>query len=285
MPRRTGLGKGLEALIPGGEQPGEGYGVNQVSIDSILPNPSQPRTSIGSDDLSELSASIREHGILQPLVVSDGPLPGQYFLVAGERRLRAARQAGLETVPIFIRQVTPQEQLELALVENLQRSDLTPLETAEAYHDLSEKFNLSHEEIAQRVGKNRVSITNTIRLLKLPETVKNALAEGKISEGHARALLMLNTIPAQLAALQTILMQELNVRQTEELVRRLSGQRTTPILKPQPSPEISAIEERLRTSLETKVELRHGKKGGSIIIHYYSDEELDHLINRLSNNL
>ena len=285
MPRRTGLGKGLDALIPGGEQPHEENGINQIPIDSILPNPRQPRSTIETDDLVELAASIREHGIIQPLLVSNGLQPDHYLLVAGERRLRAARLAGLESVPVLIRQVTPQEQLELALVENIQRSDLTPLEMAEAYQELSEEFHLSHEEIALKVGKNRVSVTNTLRLLKLPELVKNALAAGKISEGHARALLALSTNPAQLAALQTVLFQSLNVRQTEDLVRHLSGQRDTPLLKPQPSPEISAIEERLRNSLGTRVELRHGKKGGSLIIHYYSDEELDHLINRLSNNL
>lgn len=285
MPRRTGLGKGLDALIPGGEQPREENGINQIPIDSILPNPRQPRSTIETDDLVELAASIREHGIIQPLLVSNGPQPDHYLLVAGERRLRAARLAGLESVPVLIRQVTPQEQLELALVENIQRSDLTPLEMAVAYQELSEEFHLSHEEIALKVGKNRVSVTNTLRLLKLPELVKNALAAGKISEGHARALLALSTNPAQLAALQTVLFQSLNVRQTEDLVRHLSGQRDTPLPKPQPSPEISAIEERLRNSLGTRVELRHGKKGGSLIIHYYSDEELDHLINRLSNNL
>ena len=285
MPRRTGLGKGLDALIPGGEQPREENGINQIPIDSILPNPRQPRSTIETDDLVELAASIREHGIIQPLLVSNGPQPDHYLLVAGERRLRAARLAGLESVPVLIRQVTPQEQLELALVENIQRSDLTPLEMAEAYQELSEEFHLSHEEIALKVGKNRVSVTNTLRLLKLPELVKNALAAGKISEGHARALLALSTNPAQLAALQTVLFQSLNVRQTEDLVRHLSGQRDTPLPKPQPSPEISAIEERLRNSLGTRVDLRHGKKGGSLIIHYYSDEELDHLINRLSNNL
>jgi ParB family chromosome partitioning protein len=205
--------------------------------------------------------------------------------VAGERRLRAARLAGLDAVPVVIRQVTPQEQLELALVENLQSADLSPLETAEAYHELVEEFHLSHEEIALRVGKSRVSVTNTLRLLKLPEAIKTALYEGKLSEGHARALLTLPSISAQLAALQTVLDQDLNVRQTEELVRRYSGQRLEPAVKPQPSAEINAIEERLRTSLGTRVELRHGKKGGSLVIHYYSDEELDHLVHRLSDNL
>ncbi len=285
MARHTGLGKGLDALIPGNEPPQEDRGTSQVPIDAILPNPRQPRTSLESDDLTGLAASIHEHGIIQPLVVSDGPQPGQYYLVAGERRLRAARLAGLEAVPVLVRQVTPQEQLELALVENLQRADLTPLETAEAYRELVDTFHLSHEEIAQRVGKSRVSVTNTLRLLKLPEAIKTALVEGKLSEGHARALLTLPTVSAQLAALQAVLAHDLNVRQTEELVRRYSGQRVEPAARPQPSPEIKAIEERLRISLGTRVELHHGKKGGSLVIHYYSDEELDQLIQHLSNNL
>jgi ParB family chromosome partitioning protein len=240
--------------------------------------------TIEGDDLSDLSASIREHGIIQPLLVSSSPVPDQFYLVAGERRLRAAKLAGLETVPVLIRQVTPQEQLELALVENIQRSDLTPLETAEAYQQLSDEFGLSHEIIAQRVGKNRVSVTNTIRLLKLPEDVKNAVASGKITEGHARALLALSTTQKQSNALQTIVDQSLNVRQTEDLVRRLSGERHNPKREPQRSPEIIAIEKRLENSLGTPVDLRYGKKGGSLVIHYYSDEELDTLINRLSNN-
>lgn len=284
MTRRTGLGKGLDALIPGGEQPLGVEGPTQLPIDAIRPNPRQPRTNIDTDDLSDLAASIRNHGILQPLIVSEDLVPGQFTLIAGERRLRAARMAGLMNVPVLIRQVTPEEQLELALIENLQRSDLTPLETAEAYRQLSEEFSLSHEAIAAIVGKNRVSVTNTLRLLKLPEAVKEALTNGQITEGHARALLALNTVQSQLAALQTLLNLDLNVRQTEDLVKRLSGHRAPVVHRPSPPPEISAIEDRLRNSLGTRVDLRHGKHGGSLIIHYYSDEELDHLINQLINH-
>lgn len=284
MVRRTGLGKGLDALIPGGEQPHGGEGATQLPIDSIQPNPRQPRTTIDTDDLSDLAASIRNHGIIQPLIVSEDLIPGQFTLIAGERRLRAARLAGLHNVPVLIRQVTPQEQLELALIENLQRSDLTPLETAEAYRQLSDEFNLSHEAIAAIVGKNRVSVTNTLRLLKLPEAIKDALANDKITEGHARAILALNTTQSQLAALQTVLNLDLNVRQTEDLVKRLSGHRDPMVRRPTPAPEITAIEDRLRNILGTKVDLRHGKHGGSLIIHYYSDEELDHLINQIINH-
>ena len=176
--------------------------------------------------------------------------------------MRAAKLAGLTNVPVLIRQVTEQQQLELALIENVQRSDLMPLETATAYQELADTFKLSHEEIATRVGKSRVSVTNTIRLLKLPETIKTALAEGKISEGHARALLALNSPQSQIAALNTILKNSLSVRQTEELVRNLGGKKTPRPTKPSTSPEIKAIEERLRNVLGTKVTLRHGKKRG-----------------------
>jgi ParB family chromosome partitioning protein len=232
--------------------------------------------------MSELATSIEEHGILQPLIITHGKLSDQYELIAGERRLLAAKQAGLKTVPVILRDSSEQERLELALIENVQRADLSPLETAKAYRQLSDEFNLSHGEIAKRVGKSRVTITNTMRLLNLPPSVQDALAKGKISEGHARALLALGSTQAQAAALQTVLDKELNVRQTEELVRRLSGEKPPKKPKTQPSPEVKEIEERLRSSLGTRVRLKHGKKGGTITIHYYSDEELEDLIQRFS---
>ena len=252
----------------------------EVPVNAIAPNPRQPRGNFDATELAELATSIQEHGILQPLIITLGDLPNQYTLIAGERRLMAAKQAGLETVPVILRDSSEQERLELALIENVQRADLSPLETAQAYHQLSDEFNLSHGEIARQVGKSRVAITNTLRLLKLPPSVQEALAEGEISEGHARALLALSTTQAQAAALQTVLDKGLNVRQTEELVRRLSGEKPVQKPKPQPSPEIKEIEERLRSNLGTRVSLKHGKKGGTITIHYYSDEELDDLIQR-----
>jgi ParB family chromosome partitioning protein len=278
MPRRSGLGKGLGALIPGSENSQVESGITNISIDSITPNPRQPRAGINKNDLEELAASIREHGVLQPIIVSNGPQQEQYILVAGERRWRASRIAGLDFIPAIIREVSQQQQLELALIENVQRTDLSPLETAEAYHQLVEDFKLSHDEIAQRVGKKRTTITNSIRLLKLPQAVHSALAEGRISEGHARSLLGLPTSQAQLAVLQTILNQDLNVRQTEELIRKLSGQReVVGTIKQIASPEIKDIENRLCQRLGTKVSLTHGKKGGTVTIHYYSDEELNSL--------
>lgn len=281
MPQKSGLGRGLGALIPVGENALAENGIMLVPVDLISPNPRQPRSMTHPEELEELTASVREHGVLQPLIITPADVAGQYVLIAGERRLQAARLAGLTSVPVLVRQATDQQRLELAIIENVQRSDLSALEEAEAYRQLAEDFDLSHEEIAARVGKNRVTVTNTLRLLRLPDAVKNALIEGRISEGHARALLALSTPEAQTAALRTVLAQEFNVRQTEELVRKLSGEK--PARKPKPAvvPEVAEIEERLRSSLGTKVTLRLGRKGGTLIIHYYSDEELDALLGRL----
>lgn len=281
MARKPGLGKGLDALIPDTEPSTTSEGILSIAIAKIQPNPLQPRFKIKDDDLQELALSILEHGILQPLIVTHESETDEYILIAGERRLRAARLAKLIEVPVIIRQATDQQRLELALIENIQRADLTPLETAGAYHQLNTSFNLSHEEIARRVGKSRVAVTNTMRLLKLPKAVRNALAEGLISEGHARSLLGLNTEKAQNAALDVILKQEMSVRQTEELVRKLLGQKPPPPQKKVIPPEILAIEERLRDRLGTKVALQHGKKGGNLTIYYYSDEELESIISQL----
>ncbi len=281
MARKGGLGKGLDALIQGGQPSRPEGGSVFISISQIIPNPHQPRHTIQPDELQDLVSSIREHGILQPLIVSQDAQSEQYTLIAGERRLRAAQLAGLDSVPVILRQVTAQQMLELALIENVQRADLTPLETAEAYHELHETFGLSHEEISVRVGKSRVSVTNTLRLLNLPESVRKALAEGRISEGHARALLGLPTPQGQVAALQTVIRRELTVRQTEELVRQLCGEKPERTAKPAKSPDILDLEERLRRRLSTKVTMRHSKKGGSITLHYYSEEELDSLIDQL----
>jgi len=283
MARKGGLGKGLDALIPGSiSSPAEGMSTFEVPVEKIIPNPLQPRSVMQPEALEELAASIREHGILQPLLVTYDAANDAYILVAGERRLRAARLAGLELVPVLVRQATEQQRLELALIENVQRADLTPLETAEAYRQLSDDFSLSHEEIAARVGKNRVTVTNTLRLLKLPMEVRQALADGRITEGHARALLGLPSEKAQVAALETILRHDLNVRQAEELVRRLLGERGKKAVPRPVDPEIAAIEQRLQEALGTRVAVRHGRKGGSVIIHYYSDEELTALISTLT---
>ena len=204
-----------------------------------------------------------------------------YTLIAGERRWRASEIAGLERVPVIIREVSDQQRLELALIENVQRADLSPLETAEAYRELIEDFNLSHEEISARVGKNRVTITNTLRLLKLPDLVLKALSDDVISEGHARALLGLNNAQAQNAALQSILVHGLSVRQTEELVRKMTGHKPEQVIEKPVEPEVRELEERLQTKLGTRVSLHHSAKGGTLTIHYYSDEELNALVETL----
>lgn len=287
MARKSGLGKGLEALIPtekflpSGDKPLSESGVLQIPVNQIIPNPHQPRTHVDPEELSDLASSIREHGVLQPLLVTVGSAPDQYVLIAGERRLLASRQAGLERVPVIVREATEQERVELALIENLQRADLSPLETAEAYRQLSEEYGLPHDQIASQVGKSRTSVTNTLRLLKLPAEVQQALADGRISEGHARALLSLTTSQAQVAALQTILKKELNVRQTEALVRLLMGQKPPSTPKTPKTPELEEIETKLRQSLGTKVTLNHHRKGGTVVIHYYSDEELTALVEQL----
>ena len=288
MARRPGLGKGLDALIPRDEDQDKYPSIStssqvviQVPFDLIQPNPQQPRTALYIEAWEELAASIREHGILQPLIVSENPDVDRYTLIAGERRWRASEMAGLSMVPVIIRSVTEQEQLELALIENLQRSDLNPLEKAIAYRQLADNFSMTHEQIAERVGKSRTSVTNTIRLLNLPDQAQKALGEGFISEGHARAILGLPNHQAQRAALSTILNLGLNVRQAEALVKKFSGEKPHQIPKSKPQPEISAIEEQLRNFFETKVNLNRGEKGGNLVIYFYSDEELNAILDKV----
>jgi ParB family transcriptional regulator, chromosome partitioning protein len=284
---RGGLGKGLEALIPTGQGAAAELvsgtaGVMQVPVSQVSPNPRQPRTHFDSVELEELAASIREHGVLQPLIVSKKDKGSGYLLIAGERRLQASIHAGLKTVPVIVRQTTDQEQLLLALIENVQREDLNPLEEANAYHQLKEEFGLSHEEISSHVGKSRVAVTNTMRLLKLPKVVQTALVEEQITEGHARALLMLETPVSQTAALHQVVARDLSVRQTEDYVRRLKGEKPAAKAKPAPLPDIVALEERLQSALGTRVNLRHGKEGrGTLTLHFYSDEELNSLLDKL----
>jgi ParB family chromosome partitioning protein len=262
MAAKRGLGRGLDALFPVSES---GAGVTQVPLSAINRNPRQPRMRLDSTELEDLASSIREHGVIQPLVVTQSAYPGQYTLIAGERRLEAARLAGLPTVPAIVREVSDEQMLELALVENLQRTDLGPFETATAYKHLAEDFSLSHDEIAAKVGKKRVTVTNTLRLLKLPQRILEGLANGQITEGHARALLSLPNAQAQTAAFATIVKKELSVRQHKP-------SRPT---RPARQAEADALAARLRESLGTKVTLRRGPRGGTIIIHFYSDEELN----------
>src|SRR5512135_158627 len=279
MPQRSGLGKGLDALIPGGSALREG-GAVQIPVDAIARNPRQPRQNLREEELENLAASIREHGVIQPLIVSPA-VNGTYTLIAGERRWQAARRAGLSTVPVVIRVASDQQLLELALIENVQRADLNAIEEAEAFQHLAREFGLSHEAIASRVGKSRVAVTNTIRLLEASSAVKQALVDGRITEGHARALLALGSARAQELILQRVMNLDLSVRQTELLARKLSGHKPPPKRKPARNADAADVERRLRASLGTKVSLRHGKKGGTITIHYYSNEELDTILEKL----
>jgi ParB family chromosome partitioning protein len=270
--KRSGLGKGLEALIPVAEEPAGG--VAQVPVSAITPNPMQPRTALDPEALAELAASIREHGLIQPLVVTRQG-PERYQIIAGERRWQAARLAGLATVPALVKEATPQQTLELALVENIQRADLNPLEEASAFQQLVDEFGLTQEQVAERVGKSRVAVTNTLRLLRLPAEIKQALANGTVSEGHARALLGLPTPEAQVAALKTVVGKDLSVRQTEELVRRLLAEPPPQKSKDPVNPETEDLEREFRDTLGTKVTLYKNRQGrGRLVIHFYSEEEL-----------
>lgn len=270
--RRRGLGRGLESLIPMGEE-GPPTGIREIPIDRITPNPWQPRQGLYEEALQELAASIREHGLIQPLIVtqtSDG-----YQLIAGERRWRAAELAGLERVPVIVKEASERDKLELALVENLQRADLNPLEEAMAYQQLNREFGLTQAQIARRVGKSQAAISNALRLLRLPDGVKQALAAGEISEGHARALIPLEDEELQMEVVKRIRGETLNVRQVERLVRRLLA--TPPEARripSEPSPHLTALENRFREALGTKVRLFRDEKGGRLVIYFYSDEEL-----------
>ncbi len=281
MAIKRGLGRGLDALIPTADSYGEG--ATQIALSAIRPNPRQPRARFDPDELAELAESIRTHGILQPLVVARTENSAEFTLIAGQRRLKAAAIAELHTVPAVVRDFpSDAEMLELALIENLQRTNLNPIETATAYQALADDFGLAHDEIARRVGKQRTTVSNTMRLLRLPAPVQTALTDGRISEGHARTLLGLPTAETQQSALGTIISKNLNVRQTETLVRKLLGARPASMsVEERPRAEID-LEDRLRASLGTKVNLQRNRKGaGRVVIHFYSTEELDALTERL----
>jgi ParB family chromosome partitioning protein len=285
--RKSGLGKGLDALIPAEEEApvtATAPGVVQVPLSAITPNPHQPRSPIRDQDLVELAASIEEHGVIQPLIVAQAA--AGYQLIAGERRWRASRLAGLSQVPVVVKDAAPKEMLELALVENVQRSDLNALEEAQAYRQLMEEFDLTQEQVAKRVGKSRTAVANTLRLLNASRAVQQALLEDKISEGHARALLGLEKAEAQKNALDVVQNKGLNVRQTEDLVRRRLGEKEKPKRKSSRKAQVrreetKALEDDFRSALDTKVELTRDGEGGRLVIHFYSDEELDALYERI----
>jgi ParB family chromosome partitioning protein len=253
--------------------------VAEVSVSLITPNPHQPRTVMDETALRELADSIREHGLIQPLIVTQSA--GGYQLITGERRWRAAQLAGLATVPVIVKEAAPQQMLELALVENLQRADLNPLEEAAAFRQLMDEFGLTQEQVSRRVGKSRAAVGNAVRLLKLPQPVKARLADGTISEGHARALMALENEAAILKALTTVTRNSLSVRQTEEMVRRILAGPKAKAKKVAVSAETRSIEDRFRRVLGTKVNLFRSRKGGKVVIHFYSDEEFDAIYRRI----
>jgi ParB family transcriptional regulator, chromosome partitioning protein len=272
-----GLGRGLDALIPRAAEAAAG---SELPIERIRRNPLQPRDRFDDEELTALSASIAAHGILQPVIVRE-TADGEYELIAGERRLRAARQAGLTTVPAVIRESTGGEVLELALVENIQRADLNPMEEAAAYRELIDRFGLSHEAVARQVGKSRVAISNALRLLDLAPETRQAIVDGAISEGHGRALAALTIPELQRAVLQVVLERQLSVRQTEELVRRKREQppnRHRAVV----SEDLADLEAQLRGILATKVGIVRTRRGGRLVIDFYSDEELDRIYSIIS---
>jgi ParB family chromosome partitioning protein len=277
--RTSGLGRGLAALIPG-RAPTIG-GATEIPISRIERNPYQPRERMAQPELETLAESIRVHGVIQPILVTE-TLDG-YRLVAGERRVRAAEMAGLDRIPAVIRQLADREQLELALVENLQREDLGPIEAARAYRQLIDDFEFTQEDLAARVSRARSTVANTLRLLELDLIVQSAIGDGAISEGHGRALGGLPT-GSQPAILRAILARDLTVRETEELVRRLRKPRQADTEAPPAAardPEIERIEEELRRALGTKVTLARTRRGGRIIIDFFGDDELSRLYERL----
>jgi ParB family chromosome partitioning protein len=270
--RSFGLGRGLEALIP---LPAGGATALEIPIDRVARNPHQPRSNFDDASLGELSASIAAHGVLQPIVVRSTN-DGGYELIAGERRLMASRAAGLSTIPAVVRETAGGEALELALVENLQRADLNAMEEAGAYRELIDRFGLTHEAVARQVGKSRVAISNALRLLDLAPETRQAIVDGRISEGHGRALAAITIPELQRAVLQLVLDRQLSVRQTEELVRR---KRSAPVSHQAEllTGDLADLEAQLRGILATKVGIVRTRRGGRLVIEFYSDEELDRL--------
>lgn len=286
-----GLGRGLEALIPtktarpARRDPASEMGVHELALSSIVPNPHQPRKQFKLPELEELAASVREHGIIEPLIVSPAREVGRYILIAGERRLRAAEMVGLKRVPVVVRQTDDQEKLELALIENIQRQDLNPLEEAKALRKLLREFNLSQEQVAKKVGRSRPAVANCLRLLDLAVEVQRALMSEVLTEGHARALLALASAD-QISVLHEIEANHLSVRQTEQRVRELL-KRSVRVATPRRSggkvdSQALAMSRRLSRSLGARVQVVPQGVGGKFVIEYHSQAERDRLAERLS---
>jgi ParB family chromosome partitioning protein len=276
---KTALGKGLSALIPEKEKAAVNKNeILELNIKTIVPNEYQPRKFFNDTALNDLVASIKEKGVIQPIIVRKSS-DTAYELIAGERRWRAATAAGLSTIPVIVKDAAPVEALELALIENIQREDLNPLETAEAFQRLIDDFEMTHEDMSKKVGKDRATVTNYLRILKLSSEVKKWVAEGSLSIGHAKALLQIENKQLQINIARKIIHDGLSVRATEALCKKSASD--TPVKRvPIKDPQIASLEEKLIQNLGTKVHLKHrsNKKGGKIEIEYYSLEELDRLL-------
>jgi ParB family transcriptional regulator, chromosome partitioning protein len=289
MSKRGGLGRGLSALIPGAPEAGEGSsGLMEVPVNAVAPNPKQPRTRFDDDAIATLAASIREVGILQPLVVRRAG-DGRYELIAGERRLRAAKAAGLASVPIVLRDSEDADLLREALIENIHREDLNPIEQAEAFKALLGELGLKQEELADRVGVSRSHIANTIRLLALPLDVQQLLADDKITAGHARAVLSLGDKDAMSSLATRIAGEDLSVRQTEEVVRRFveapkdaaEKRRVAEAITEQPDANLAEVEEILSEQLATRVSIQMGAKRGKVVIEFGSPDDLERIVSEI----
>ena len=282
MVKKGGLGKGMAALLQVTETVDESKNYFICPIEKIRPNRNQPRKYFAADKLEELAASIREKGIIQPLVVTRRD--DHYEIIAGERRWRAAQKAGLHEIPVVIREATPDAIMELALIENIQRQDLNAIEEAQAYRSLVEHFSISQEDVARRVGKNRTTVTNSLRLLKLPEEIQRDIVEERLTMGHARALLALESLELIEKARHEILHRQLSVRATEEFVRRL---KTNPHHSPtkrmqQPDLLLTSLEEQLQKRFQSRVAIRKvGPRGGRLEIHFSDSDELTRIIDLL----
>ncbi len=279
MSRYQGLGRGLGSLIPdrSTDNKANRREIADIEITKIEVNPHQPRTKMKAGDLDDLISSIKEHGIIQPLLVS--PVRGGYQLIAGERRFRAAQRLGFKTVPVIVRPSEEVEKLELALIENLQREDLNPLDRARAYQQLIDEFSLTQEEVAKKIGQSRSHVANALRLLNLPAEIKKAIIDNTISEGHAKALLSLSTGSEQISYLKRIIDGKLTVREIEQQVRRTTVRRhKRQIAK---DPKIAAAEDSIMSVLGTKVNIRKRGAKGQITIDFFSEEELNSIVNKL----
>ncbi|MEK6777340.1 MAG: ParB/RepB/Spo0J family partition protein [bacterium] len=281
--QRKALGKGLSALIP--DKPAvvkevENRGIRNIPVDQILPNPHQPRKNFDPEAMADLERSIRKRGVIQPILVREGK--HGFELIAGERRWRAAKQAGIMAIPAILQDVSDQDSLEIALIENLQREDLNPLDSAEAYERLIKEFHLTQEEISLQVGKQRPTITNILRLLSLPPELKAYVKQDKLTMGHAKAILSLGKKPQQISLGREIIRKGLSVRQAEQMAQKINaGLRETAPSARKKEIHLSAVEDELKRSLGTKVQILDRKEKGKIVIEYYSKTERERLISML----